>query len=174
MNKRNRIRLLITLVAMMIVLCLIYLLALSESSKRHFSETSAIITSQIENLIESNKAENDTLQGTIKEDYISRAKALAYILENDPALKEDRERLTRVAGLLGIDEVDIFDTEGIIVYSTVPEYVGYSMHNEGQISFFLPMLEDKKRRIHLPRHPIQYQLVTRQHQNRHLSSTKSH
>ena len=143
MNKRNRIRLLVTLVAMMIVLCLIYLLALSESSKRHFSETSTIITSQIENLIESNKAENDTLQGTIKEDYISRAKALAYILENDPALKEDRERLARVAGLLGIDEVDIFDTEGIIVYSTVPEYVGYSMHNEGQISFFLPMLEDK-------------------------------
>ena len=143
MNRKNQVHLLIIVAVILIVVYVVSFQVLIRFANQHFSDSAEIISYQIRDLIINNEAEKEELQTSLKEEYISKAKALAYILEKDPGLEENYDELSRVAALLSIDEVDIFDTDGIIRGGTVPEYFGFSMYSGGQISFFLPMLEDR-------------------------------
>ena len=143
MYSKNKKQVIAIIAAILIALFLSCLFILVRSAEQHFADSAKMISSQIENYINNNKDEEERLKESLKEEYISKAKALAYILENNPTLQSDYDGLCRVADLLNIDEVDIFDPNGVIIYSTVPDYIGYSMDNEGQISFFRPMLNDR-------------------------------
>ena len=142
MTGKNKLRLLITIAVILIVLFGSCLFILIKDAEQHFLNSAQIITSQIESLITGNENEKSELQDSLKEEYISKAKALAYILENDPGIEEDYDELCKVASLLSIDEVNVFDQDGLIAYSTVPDYVGFSIYSGGQIAFFEPMMND--------------------------------
>ena len=144
MNRNNKRHLLIVMVIIFIVLFTVCLFALVMSTDRHFLSSAEIISSQIGNLIQSNDDEKSELEKSLKEEYISRAKALAYILEKDPHLQEDYNELCKVASLLNIDEVNVFGKDGLIAYSTVPDYVGFSIYSGGQVAFFEPMMTDHR------------------------------
>ena len=133
--------------AVLAVLFLACLSVLIRSTNQHFLNSAEILTSQIGSLIKSNENEKNELQESLKEEYISRAKALAYILENNPGLEEDYDELCKVAALLGIDEINIFGKDGLIAYSTVKEYVGFSIYSGGQIAFFEPLMTDHSRAV---------------------------
>ena len=100
------------------------------------------ISSQISSLIQSNNNEKQDLQESLKDECISRARSLAYILENEPGLQKDYNELCKIASLLNIDEVNVFDQDGLIAYSTVKDYVGFSIYSGGQIAYFEPMMND--------------------------------
>ena len=142
MTGKNKLRLLITMAVILIVLFGSCLFILIKDAEQHFLNSAQIITSQIQSLITGNENEKSELQDSLKEEYISKAKALAYILENDPGIEEDYDELCKVASLLSIDEVNVFDQDGLIAYSTVPDYVGFSIYSGGQIAFFEPMMND--------------------------------
>ena len=118
---------------------------LIKGADQHFKESSEILASQIISLIRSNDDEKNELQASLKEEYISKAKALATILEKDPTVQADYDELCKVAALLDIDEVKVFGKDdGLIAYSTVPDYVGFSIYSGGQIAFFEPMMNDRR------------------------------
>ena len=52
-----------------------------------------------------------------------------------------------MARMLEIDEIHLFDKNGIIVDGTNPEYYGYSVNDGEQIGFFKPMLDDHSLRL---------------------------
>ena len=131
MDRRNKLRLLLITALIFILLFLTCFLLLIRGADRHFMSSSEIISSQIENLIEANESEKNDLRASLKEEYISRARSLAYILGENSALQEDYDGFCRLAELLNLDEINIFGTDGLIAYSTVPEYVGFSIYSGG-------------------------------------------
>lgn len=134
------------LMIMAVIFIIIYggsIFALKRSTEKHFLNSAEIISSQIVNLIRNNESKTNELKESLKDEYISRAKSLAYMLEKDASIESDYEDLCEVASLLGIDEVNIFDKSGLIAYSTVPDYVGFSIYSGGQVAFFEPMMKDR-------------------------------
>ena len=91
----------------------------------------------------SNLANRDSLVSALKEDYIVRCTAAAYILQHSPEIAHDLEELRRVAAYLQVDELHLFDSRGTIVSGTNPEYYGISMEDGEQIGFFRPMLSHR-------------------------------
>lgn len=93
-------------------------------------------------ILENNDAEIEKLRGNLQDDYFIRAKAAAYIVQNQPEVVGDLEETRKIAALLRVDELHFFDTEGRLFAGTEPKYFDYTFHSGEQMQFFLPMLED--------------------------------
>ena len=80
---------------------------------------------------------------SLKDDYIVRAKAVSYIVDAKPQVENDVEELQKIAKLMSVDEIHLFDETGCITSGSVPKYFGYSFDSGTQMSYFKPMLTDK-------------------------------
>ena len=110
---------------------------------RNFNRTSQVLLDQVSNVIEKNKASEDDLIDSLKEDYMVRAKAVAYIVDARPEVEDDVDELRKIATLISVDEVHLFNTDGEIYAGTNPEYYGYNFDSGEQMAYFKPMLDDK-------------------------------
>ncbi len=101
------------------------------------------IFEQVGQILEENSRELDL----VKEEYnamcLNDARMVAYILEHNPEARDDVEELRKIAADVEVDEIHIFDTDGVIIGGTHPEYLGYSFDSGEQIGFFKPLLTDK-------------------------------
>ena len=102
---------------------------------------------QIEQILVENREELETLRAEYKESTLHRAENVAELLQERPEAIYDRKELERIAAMVEVDEIHIFDTNGVIVAGTVPIYYGYSFDDGEQIGFFKPLLEDKSLRL---------------------------
>lgn len=100
------------------------------------------IFEQVEQILDENSRELKLVQDEYNAMCLNDARVVAYILENNPKIKEDVEELRKIAANVEVDEIHIFDTEGVIVGGTHPEYLGYSFDSGEQIGFFKPLLKD--------------------------------
>ncbi|MGN0981933.1 MAG: hybrid sensor histidine kinase/response regulator [Candidatus Limivicinus sp.] len=132
------------LIATIMLLLLLIQCGFQVREKRNGAQRSAsIILAQVREILRDNKADEDELIASLKEDYTVRAQAASYIVEHNPALENDEEELEKIAGLLQVDELHLFNTAGVIYGGTVPAYYGYSMDSGEQMAFFKPMLTDR-------------------------------
>lgn len=102
-----------------------------------------VLINQVSGVLEKNASAEETLLASLKEDYVIRARAVSYVLENQPDIEGDVEELLVIAELMGIDEIHIFDESGTIYAGTIPKYYGLNIDDGEQIRYFKPMLEDK-------------------------------
>lgn len=103
---------------------------------------SKILFAQVENVIAQNEI---TIQQTEEEhsiDCLAHARAAAYILQQNKSKIEDVSEMEKIADLLQVDEIHVFDTNGVIYAGSVPKYFGVTMDSGEQIQFFKPMLSD--------------------------------
>lgn len=105
-------------------------------------QNSVLRIKQVKQILAQNDTEIERLKNNLKEDYIIRAKAAAYIVENHSEIEYDLEELQKVAALLQVDELHLFDLEGTIYSGTEPKYYGYNFESGEQMSYFLPLLKD--------------------------------
>ncbi|MCR5094779.1 MAG: SpoIIE family protein phosphatase [Lachnospiraceae bacterium] len=70
----------------------------------------------------------------------------------DSLMQEMRNAYTRESGV----EVNVVDTRGIITMSSVPEYVGFDMHQGEQSSMFLVLLDGSTQEVVDELRPISY------------------
>ena len=98
---------------------------------------------QVREILEKNDKEIGELKEELKEDYFIRAKAAAYIVQNQPEVMGDLEEMRKIASLLQVDELHIFDTEGRLFAGSEPKYYNYTFESGDQMRYFLPMLEDR-------------------------------
>lgn len=110
---------------------------------RNTRKTMKVLLNQAVGIIEENQKSEKELIQSLKEDYIVRAKAVSYIIDAKPDAEYNREELQKIADLMSIDEVHLFDKHGKIYSGSVPEYYGYSFYSGEQMGYFIPMLEDK-------------------------------
>ena len=102
-----------------------------------------LVIHQMKEVLDENEKNLEELMQSIKEDYIIRAKAASYIIENDVVDEADIEELRKIAKLLQVDELHLFDEEGTLYGGTHPEYYDLTFDSGEQVSFFKPMLYDR-------------------------------
>ena len=73
-------------------------------------------------------------------DAVAKARCVAEILHYAPADVLSVENLRRLLGVINADEIDIVDSKGVIMASTVDKYVGYNMDSASQSREFLAIL----------------------------------
>lgn len=97
---------------------------------------------QVTSLIEKNQAELDDALEDFSDETLQRVKTVSYVVENHPEIENDIDELRKLADILEVDEIHLFDTTGKIYFGTHPEYYYYTFESGEQMSFFLPMLKD--------------------------------
>lgn len=131
----------VILISMLAIVFLCYHLQIKSAEKSTY-QNSAIKINQIAQILEKNDIDITRLNGNLKEDYFIRAKAAAYIIQNNPSVIGDLKELKKIASLLQIDELHLFNREGLLFDGTEPAYYGYTFQSGEQMRFFLPMLND--------------------------------
>lgn len=142
-GKRSAVLILFIIVAAVLVLLLFQYIFLNVINRNHAYKTGEVLSEQIGNILSSNDHKQKILTETLKENYISKAKAVSHFIERNPETEQNIDELVYIAKLLSIDEIHLFTDEGVIYFGTVPQYYGYSFDSGEQMGFFKPMLTDK-------------------------------
>lgn len=95
---------------------------------------------QMLHTVESNRMELNLLRDSLDEDYLTRARAAAYVLDRQKEVSMNVEEMQYLAKLLNVDELHIIDENGIIVSASVPKYVNFDMHSGEQTRPFLDLI----------------------------------
>lgn len=138
---RNYMAIIITIAILTILITNFFMIA-TGTRNRQLSTFNGKID-QVIHLMEENKIELEAINRNLDEDYLTRARAAAYVIERNPEVVESVEELQNLAGLLNVDEVHVIDENGIIIYSSVPIYIGVDFHDGEQTRGFLWLLEDE-------------------------------
>ena len=101
------------------------------------------IFGQVEQVLDENSRELKRVQEEYAAKSLNNARTVAYILEYNPDARNSVEELKKIAANMEVDEIHIFDQNGVIVAGTHPEYLGYSVDSGEQIGFFKPLLKDR-------------------------------
>lgn len=112
-------------------------------SQHDMDSSSKVLFWQINQLLSENNIELKNVKQDFKTSCLVRAKAAAYIVQNQPEILNNLEEMRKIAKLLQIDELHVFNTDGVIYTGSEPKYYGYHFHSGKQMEFFLPMLKDK-------------------------------
>ena len=102
---------------------------------------------QIEQVLLENKKELEEIEAEYNETCLNNAETVSHIIEKDPAVMNDLEGLKKIAEMVEIDEIHLFDKTGRIYTGTHPEYYNLTFDSGEQIKFFKPMLTDKSLKL---------------------------
>lgn len=124
-------------------LCLIVNVILQMYTARQDMVSSSLdLFRQVEQIVDNSDRELSSVVADFSDTCLLRAKAAAYILEHHPERITDVKELNKIADLMDIDEIHIFNPNGTIYSGNIPEYYNLSLYDGEQIRFFLPMLQD--------------------------------
>lgn len=127
-------------IAVLSILVINFFLSAKSLEKQQFN-TFSVKIGQVIQTMERNQSELESITKNLDEDYLTRAKAAAYVVEKNPSVLESVEEIQNLAKLLNVDELHVSDSAGIIAYSSVPRYIGLDFHGGKQMRGFLPILE---------------------------------
>ena len=142
---RNRIIRYLSVITMVVFIAVLVMLTVFRINNMRSSveRDASIAFTQIEKVLADNQQDLEQLKESYFTSSEQKARAAAYAIDNEPDSLYDATALVRIAELLEIDEIHIFDEKGVIISGTMPEYYGKSMNIGEQISYFKPMLKDK-------------------------------
>lgn len=140
MKKKNLIGLAVVVIA---IALLLETGILNYVNERNASMTSQVLLDRVISIIDKNETSEAQLIDSLKDDYIVRAKAVSYIIDAKPKVEYDVDELQKIAKLISVDEIHIFNEKGVIYSGSIPKYYGYSFDSGEQISYFKDMLKDR-------------------------------
>lgn len=141
-NKVRRLVIVLVVAAMALFLTANYYLQIY-TIEQDMIQSSENLFSQIGQVVDENETELNAVKEDLRTICILRARAAAYILQQDKSKIENLDEINKIASLLEVDEIHVFDTNGTLYAGNEPKYYGYNFHSGSQMKFFLPMLEDK-------------------------------
>jgi diguanylate cyclase (GGDEF)-like protein len=94
-------------------------------------------------ILEENEKELEDVEEEYTQTSLHNAEAVDYMIEEDPSVLNSVQQLRKIADMVEVDEIHIFDQTGRIFTGTHPEYYDYTFDSGEQMNFFKPMLEDK-------------------------------
>ncbi len=92
--------------------------------------------------IRQNDLKISELSRALKEDYLSRARAFALMIEFEPEILENRKKLDEVMYALSVDELHVIDDDGVLRWGSQPQYYGMDFASTEQTRPFLAILEN--------------------------------
>ena len=152
---RNRVRgyLYLSSVVMIVVLLLLFTLIQVLMARRQAVTNAEVMFEQISQVLEENDRELARVTVAFKNDTLQMADTVAYIIDRDAGLVDadnvagSGEQLRDIAKLVGVDEINVFNSAGVLFVGTEPAYIGCTMDDGEQIGFFKPMLDDPRLRL---------------------------
>ncbi len=99
---------------------------------------------QVIRTMENNQQEISVLNENLDEDYLTRARAAAYVLDRQKEVGMDVKEMQYLAKLLNVDEVHVIDENGIIALASVSKYIGINMGDHAQTRPFLDLMDSEK------------------------------
>lgn len=126
--------------AIFLILFINFMFSLYTIKNQQF-ESFNIKTEQVIHTLENNQTELEIMNKNLDEDYLTRAKAAAYVFERQKEIKMDVKEMQYLAKLLNVDELHLIDGNGIIIAASVSKYVGFDMTCHKQTSAFMEILE---------------------------------
>ena len=130
-------------VGIIIVALLLEASILKYVNDKNAYQTLKVLVDRVSTVLNKNDESREELIGSLKDDYIVRAKAVSYIVDAKPQVEYDVDELQKIAKLMSVDEIHLFDENGYIYSGSMPKYFGYSFDSGEQIGYFKPMLNDK-------------------------------
>ncbi len=106
-------------------------------------------TEQMIHTLENNREELQELNESLDEDYLTRARAAAYVMDIQEDISMSVWQMQYLARLLNVDELHVIDENGFIVSSSVSKYVGIDMDGHKQTREFLSLLESNDKDSYL-------------------------
>ncbi len=79
---------------------------------------SKVLLDRVITVLNKNDNSENGLIESLKDDYIVRAKAVSYIIDAKPEVEYDVEELQKIADLILVDEIHLFDKNGYIYSGT--------------------------------------------------------
>lgn len=104
---------------------------------------------QVIHTLENNQEELALMRESLDEDYLTRARAAAYVLDRQKEVSMDVEEMQYLANLLNVDELHMIDENGIIVSASVSQYIGIDMADHKQTRAFLAILDSEEEDAYL-------------------------
>lgn len=80
---------------------------------------SKVLLDRVFTVLDKNDQSEEELIESLKDDYIVRAKAVSYIVDAKPQVENDVEELQKIAKLMSVDEIHLFDETGCITSGSV-------------------------------------------------------
>lgn len=142
-HKKSSLRVMTTMALVIIMALVLHSVILSIINKNNALHTTDLLLNQVVDILNRNNNSEHELINELKDEYILRAKGVSYIIDAKPSAEYDVEELKKIAVLMEIDEIHLFDTQGTIYSGTVPKYYGVNFDDGEQVAFFKPMLKDK-------------------------------
>ena len=139
----------IIVVGMLLSLMLNYVLQI-QKSQNDMEEESDWFFRQINQRLSENTIEAEKIKEEFQNQCLAKAESAAYMIQGNPAAAGDSAELSKIVKMLQIDELHIFNAQGIIYAGSEPKYFGYSFDSGEQMEFFLPMLKDKTLKLCQP------------------------
>lgn len=139
-QRKKTILYIVTIIVLAMILQVVLMALLNEKNSLR---TVTVLLDQVSGILVENRHREQEMVESLKEEYISRAKTLAHILDGYSEAEQDIRELVRLTEFMGIDEIHLFDESGTIYGGTEPKYYGLDFDSGEQISYFKPMLEDK-------------------------------
>ncbi|MDO4531029.1 MAG: diguanylate cyclase [Bacillota bacterium] len=137
------------IIALALVFVITFLLITIQIIDKHNAvhENSAKTLLRMEHMLYENQQDMTEIVHKYGYSCLNDADTIAYLIEKDPGIIKSFGELRRIAALLEVDEINLFNEEGIIFAGTNPEYFGYHLESGEQIRFFQAMKEDKSLRL---------------------------
>jgi len=146
--KKKVVGYLVRLILIMVFLMLLITLLLQVlTEQRNARIQSKAMFQQIEQILAENQEELKSVVVEYSENCLSNAETIAYMIQTDSGIIDDIEELKKIAALIQVDEIHIFNATGVIVAGTHPEYYGFNFDSGEQIGYFKPMLSDKSLKL---------------------------
>ncbi len=114
----------------------------SYNSIKVSKKTTESLLGQVVSIVEKNEVSDRKLEEALKDEYIIRAKAVSYVIEHNKEVENNLDEMKKIADLMEVDEIHLFDKKGVIYNGSVPKYYGYNVDSGEQMHFFKKMLDN--------------------------------
>lgn len=111
-------------------------------SKHSLRQTAGVRLSDAKQRLSESKNEIAELTENLNEEYLSKARMFSQIISLAPETLDDSAKLEQIRVKMGVDELHVTDENGIILWSTVPAYIGFDFNSSDQTKPFLKLLTD--------------------------------
>lgn len=133
---------LLTIVVLGLLMSILYLIHI-RINKTNAYQASELLIDQIKHVIEENDDKVRSLTASLKDDYVTRSKAVSYILDNHPKIERQITELAWLTNLFSIDEIHLFNADGKLYSGTKPAFYGDNLKTSKKFGSFAKMLTEK-------------------------------
>ena len=113
------------------------------TNRRNAYASNTLLINQVKATIDNNEDRVRSLTASLKEDYITRARAVSYIIDKNPKIENQITELAWIANLVSVDEIHLLDPNGEVYSGTKPSLYGQTMDTNENLGKFKKMLTEK-------------------------------